>query len=84
MKRTILRIPAVKFASGLSRSTIYLRVSQGLWTKPVSLGPRAVGWPSDEVEAINTARIAGKTDDEIRVLVTKLEAARKETKEWER
>jgi len=84
MKRIILRIPAVKFASGLSRSTIYLRVSQGLWTKPVSLGPRAVGWPSDEVEAINTARIAGNTDDEIRVLVTKLEAARKETKEWER
>ena len=84
MKRIMLRIPDVKFESGLSRSTIYLRVSQGLWTKPVSLGPRAVGWPSDEVEAINTARIAGNTDDEIRVLVTKLEAARKEAKEWER
>ena len=83
MKRTILRIPAVKFASGLSRSTIYLRISQGLWTKPVSLGPRAVGWPSDEVAAINAGRIAGKTDDEIRVLVAKLEAARKEAKEWE-
>jgi prophage regulatory protein len=77
MKRTILRIPAVKSESGLSRSTIYLRISQGLWTKPVSLGARAVGWPSDEVEAINTARIAGNTDDEIRVLVKKLEAARK-------
>lgn len=77
MKRTILRIPAVKSESGLSRSTIYLRVSQGLWTKPVSLGARAVGWPSDEVEAINTARIAGDTDDEIRVLVKELEAARK-------
>ena len=84
MKRTILRIPDVKSASGLSRSTIYLRISQGLWTKPVSLGPRAVGWPSDEVVAINAARIAGKTDDEIRVLVARLEAARKETKEWER
>lgn len=63
MKRTILRIPAVRSESGLSRSTIYLRVSQGLWTKPVSLGARAVGWPSDEVEAINAARIAGNTDD---------------------
>ena len=83
MKRNILRIPDVKGASGLSRSTIYLRISQGLWTKPVSLGPRAVGWPSDEVEAINTARIAGKTDDEIRVLVTKLEAARTCATEWE-
>jgi len=77
MKRTILRLPAVKSESGLSRSTIYLRVSQGLWTKPVSLGARAVGWPSDEVEAINGARIAGNTDAEIRVLVKKLEAARK-------
>ena len=80
MKRTILRIPAVKSESGLSRSTIYLRVSQGLWTKPVSLGARAVGWPSDEVEAINAARIAGNTDDEIRILVEMLEAARKVSK----
>jgi len=77
MKRTILRLPVVKSESGLSRSTIYLRVSQGLWTKPVSLGARAVGWPSDEVEAINAARIAGDTDDDIRDLVMKLEAARK-------
>jgi prophage regulatory protein len=77
MKRTILRLPAVKSESGLSRSTIYLRVSQGLWTKPVSLGARAVGWPSDEVDAINAARIAGDTDDGIRDLVKKLEAARR-------
>jgi len=77
MKRTILRLPAVKSESGLSRSTIYLRISQGLWTRPVSLGARAVGWPSDEVEAINEARIAGNTDDEIRILVARLQAARK-------
>ncbi len=80
MKRTILRIPAVKSESGLSRSTIYLRITQKLWTKPVSLGGRAVGWPSEEVEAINAARIAGKTDEEIRTLVVKLEEARKEAK----
>jgi prophage regulatory protein len=80
MKRTILRIPAVKSESGLSRSTIYLRISQKLWTKPVSLGARAVGWPADEVAAINAARIAGKTDEEIRALVEKLEADRKVAK----
>jgi prophage regulatory protein len=77
MKRTILRIPAVKNESGLARSTIYLRIKEGLWTRPVSLGARAVGWPSYEVEAINAARIAGKSDEEIRKLVVKLEAARK-------
>jgi prophage regulatory protein len=43
----------------------------------VRLGPRSVGWPASEVAAINTARIAGMTDDEIRALVVKLEAARK-------
>ena len=80
MNRTILRLPAVKSESGLSRSTIYLRISQKLWTKPVSLGTRAVGWPSDEVAAINAARIAGKTDEEIRALVARLEAARKDAK----
>jgi prophage regulatory protein len=80
MTHTILRIPAVKSESGLSRSTIYLRIDQGLWTKPVSLGARAVGWPSDEVAAINAARIAGKTDEEVRSLVAKLEAARKGAK----
>jgi prophage regulatory protein len=80
MKRTILRIPAVKFESGLSRSTIYQRIAEGLWTKPVSLGARAVGWPSDEVDAINSARIAGKTDEEIRTLVVKLQADRKVVK----
>ena len=77
MKRTILRMPAVKLESGLSRSIIYLRVSQGLWTKPVSLGARAVRWPLDEVEKLISARIAGNTDDEIRALVKELEAARK-------
>ena len=77
MTHTILRLPAAKFESGYSRSTIYLRISQGLWTKQVSLGPRCVGWPADEVAALNAARIAGKTDDEIRALVLKLEAARK-------
>lgn len=77
MPQTILRLPAVKYESGLSRSTIYLRIAQGLWPKPVSLGARAVGWPSAEIEAINAARIAGKSDDEIRALVVKLEAARK-------
>ena len=77
MPQTIFRLPAVKTASGYSRSTIYLRISQGLWTKQVSLGPRCVGWPAHEVEALNAARIAGKSDDQIRALVVLLEAARK-------
>lgn len=77
MTHTILRLPAVKAETGYSRSTHYLRVTQGLFTKPVSLGARAVGWPASEVAALNAARIAGKSDEEIRALVLKLELARK-------
>jgi len=77
MTHSILRLPDVKASTGLSRSTIYLRITQGVFPKPVSLGGRAVGWPAHEVAALNAARIAGKPDAEIRELVTKLEAARK-------
>ena len=76
MLNTLLRLPAVKGQSGYSRSTIYLRMSQGLWTHPVSLGARAVAWPAGDVVALNAARIAGKTEAQIRALVLKLEAAR--------
>ena len=77
MTQTIHRLPAVKAKSGYSRSTIYIRIAPGLWSKQVRLGPRCVGWPANEVAALNAARIAGKNDDEIRELVVKLEAARK-------
>jgi prophage regulatory protein len=77
MTHSILRLPTLRSESGLSRSTIYLRIAQGLWTRPVSLGGRAVGWPASEVVALNAARISGKSNSEIRDLVVKLEAVRK-------
>ena len=49
MATAILRLPAVKARTGLSRSTIYLRISQGIFPTPVSLGGRAVGWVESEV-----------------------------------
>jgi prophage regulatory protein len=52
MMQAILRLPAVKARTGLSRSTIYLRVSEGTFPLPVKLGgPRAVGWIESEIEA---------------------------------
>jgi prophage regulatory protein len=77
MPQSILRLPAVKLATGLSRSTLYLRISHGVLTRPVSLGGRAVGWPAHEVAALNAAWIAGKPATDVRELVVELEAARK-------
>ncbi|OGT70543.1 MAG: AlpA family transcriptional regulator [Gammaproteobacteria bacterium RIFCSPLOWO2_02_FULL_57_10] len=50
MASTILRLPDVKARTGLSRSTIYLRVSEGKFPSPIVLGGRAVGWVEAELE----------------------------------
>lgn len=50
MVTTILRLPTVKDRTGLSRSTIYLRISKGSFPAPVSLGGRAVGWIEAEIQ----------------------------------
>lgn len=51
MANAILRLPFVKARTGLSRSTIYLRIAAGSFPKPVSLGSRAVGWLESEIDA---------------------------------
>ena len=57
MAQSILRLPAVKARTGLSRSTIYLRLSQGRFPSPISLGGRAVGWLEEEVNGWIAERI---------------------------
>ena len=72
----LIRRPAVESLTGYTRSTIYRNISRGLFVKPVSIGGDRVAWPANEIEAINRARIAGKSDDDIKTLVSELEAAR--------
>jgi prophage regulatory protein len=50
MSNPILRLPAVKLRTGLSRSTIYLRIASGIFPTPISLGARSVGWLEPEVD----------------------------------
>lgn len=47
----ILRRREVEARTGLSRSTIYLRVAKHRFPCPINLGGRAVGWVEEEVEA---------------------------------
>lgn len=49
MSKRIIRLPEVKEKTGLSRSTIYLRMSQGRFPKSISLGERAVGWVEQDI-----------------------------------
>ena len=41
----ILRLPSVRERTGLSRSSIYLRISEGRFPRPISLGNApSAGW----------------------------------------
>ncbi len=53
-----LRLPEVMARTGLSRSTIYVRVAAGRFPRPVALGGRAVGWIEAEVDEWVRERIA--------------------------
>jgi prophage regulatory protein len=47
MKNQILRFPKVCEATGLSRSTIYMKIADGTFPKPKKLSKRAVGFDSN-------------------------------------
>ena len=54
----ILRRPLVESTTGLGRSTIYKKVKEGTFPKPVPISGGAVGWLASEIEEWLAARIA--------------------------
>ena len=75
----ILRLPEVKRRRGFKAdASIYNEVRYGLCTTGVAISERSKGWPDYEIDAINAARVAGKSNDEIRDLVKVLHAKRTE------
>jgi prophage regulatory protein len=60
MAQTILRMPGVRAATGLSKSGIYNLIRAGDFPKPVSLGARARGWKEADIDRwIESRRTAG-------------------------
>lgn len=55
--RRFLRLREVMRQVGLGRSAIYESIREGRFPKPVSIGARAVAWPSDEIAAWIDSRI---------------------------
>ena len=54
----VLRLPRVQARTGLSRSSIYMRVANRSFPQPVRLGARAIGWIESEVDQWIRAQIA--------------------------
>lgn len=58
MSSYVIRMSRLPDHVGLGRSTIYEMIKAGDFPAPVSLGARAVGWLSDEVDAWIESRAA--------------------------
>ena len=60
MQVKILRRKDVEAVVGLSRSTIYHLISEGLFPAPIKLGKRAGGWRVSDLEIwLSNRKIAG-------------------------
>jgi prophage regulatory protein len=55
--RQFLRLKQIKAQIGLGRTSIYDKIKAGEFPKPYPLGPRAVGWLAEEIDAWIESRI---------------------------
>lgn len=54
---------------GVGKSTVYNLMEAGLFPKQISISPKSVGWPSNEVNVLINARIANFSDQDIQAIV---------------
>jgi prophage regulatory protein len=69
MEKKVLRLPRVTEATGLPRSTIYLKISKKLFPAPILLGARSVGWLESDIhnwieQQIKQSRLQRKSKKE--------------------
>ena len=57
MSDPLLRRQEVEREIGLSRSTIYRQIAEGLFPKPIRVGVRSVRWRESDIEKWKQQRI---------------------------
>lgn len=62
----------------ISPATLYRHVKDGLCTRPIKIGSRVSRWPSEEIDAVIAARLAGADDSQVRTLVGRLHELRQQ------
>ena len=63
MPNQILRLPEVTSRTGMPRSTLYAKIAEGQFPKPVKISERSGGWCSNEVDAWVNERISMRGSD---------------------
>lgn len=76
----LMGFAGVSEAVGLGRSTIYKRVAEGTFPKPVALGAHCVRWRSDEIGEWIEAQTTRAGDDLASLSRAKKASAARKTK----
>jgi prophage regulatory protein len=58
LSHKLLRLPQVKQSTGLSKSTIYARITEGTFPKQIPLGPRLVVWVESDIQNWIAAQVS--------------------------
>ena len=54
-----MRLPTVKERVGLGRTSIYEKIKEGNFPKPISIGARSVAWDSEAIDSWIEKQIGG-------------------------
>jgi prophage regulatory protein len=65
MAHAILRFPQVVERTGLPRSTIYAKLADDNFPRPIKLGARSVGWLEAEIQGWLDQRISESANQRI-------------------
>lgn len=76
MFKQVHKLPTVLQTIGISRSSLYQQINDGLFVSPIKLGKRSVAWLPTEVDTILSARIAGLSEKSIKEIVSNLHLKR--------
>lgn len=71
-----IRMGAVLSLTEVSRPTLMRQIRSGLFPQQIKLGDRTVVWPTTEVISVIAARVEGKSDDDVKLLVSALQDSR--------
>ena len=61
-KTAILKLPQVIEATGLGRTSIYMKIKEGVFPPPITLSMRSVGWLENQVQEFIKQRVSLSND----------------------
>ena len=59
LRRCLMRLPTVKGRVGLGRTSIYEKIKEGSFPKPISISARSVAWDSEAIDKWIEKKIEG-------------------------